>query len=200
MTPSYEIQPDSQDLPIPITVDVSSPDAEHAEDFDEELTFSERASIVRRVARADVADEVAEIRERARRELAVAEAARAVELAQARERARRCIKRSSRLTVATGLATSVLAMVLCINSQAASLEVDSGGGMDPAVSHQLEHWTRWITGGSVSAVPEAQAEELPAVRIAPARSRVATAAPASPETAVEPADCGDPNDPLNFCL
>jgi hypothetical protein len=77
MTHSYEIQPDSQDLPIPITVEESSPDSPPSGDFDEELTFSQRASVVRRVARAEVADEVAEIRERARRALAVAEAERA---------------------------------------------------------------------------------------------------------------------------
>jgi hypothetical protein len=200
MTRSNEIQPDSQDLLIPITVDVSSPDAEPSDDFDEELTFSQRASVVRRVARADVADEVAEIRERAQRELAVVEAARAVEFEQARERARRSIRRSKMLTVATGVATSVLAMVLCINSQGAALEVDSGGGLDPAVSHQLEDWTSWVTGGSASAVPEAQAEVTTPTHTVTWRQQVSTSSPAASDTLFDTTNCGDPNDPLNFCL
>jgi len=200
MTRSYEIQPDSQDLPIPITVEESSPDSPPSEDFDEELTFSQRASIVRRVARAEVADEVAEIRERGRRELAVVEAARAVELQQARAHARRSIQRSKMLTIATGVATSVLAMVLCINSQAPALDVESTGGMDPSISHQLDHWAGWITGGSVSAVPEAQVERPTPVHAALPRSKAATAAPAGTETLFDTANCGDPNDPLNFCL
>lgn len=200
MTRSYEIQASPQDLPIPITVNVSDPDPESSDDFDEELTFSQRASIVRRVARAEVADEVAEIRDRARRELAVVEAGRAVELDRARERARVSIKRSKMLSIATGVATSVLAMVLCVNVHSASLDVDSGSGLEPTVVYQLGDWSEWASGGSAAAVPEPESD-TPATR--PATRSYASAAHTPEPAADSPfsdSDCGDPHDPLNFCL
>jgi hypothetical protein len=104
------------------------------------------------------------------------------------------------LTIATGVATSVLAMVLCINFQAPALDVESTGGMDPSVSHQLDHWAGWITGGSVSAVPEAQAEDPTPAHAALPHSKATTATPAASDTLFDTANCGDPNDPLNFCL
>jgi len=200
MTRSYEIQPDPQDLPIPIVVDISSPQPEFDEEPEPPLPFSQRASIVRRVARAEVAGEVSQIRERARMELAAVEAARALELAQARERARRSIRRSSRLSAATGVVTSVLAMVLCINFQPASLEADSGGGTDPSVSFQLDHWIGSISGESVSAVPEPEAQEPARVHASSYSAKVTSAAEPITETEFPTTNCGDPNDPLNFCL
>lgn len=198
MTSTKQTRPEARDLLCSNGAAGRSAAIDLREDNDVP-TFSQRASLMRRIARAEVADDVAAIRERARRELAEAEAARQAELVRERARLRASVKRNTVLSVVTGAAAMVMAAVLCINVGAATLNVDADSELGPTVNYQLGDWAQWTGGGTMAAVPDSDSDS-PGSTPEPSSPSRGAAPSAGDERPVAVHNCGDPNDPLNSCL